>query len=284
MYTALLLVTDESRVEFANQAFCDCFDLNDSPADLLGLTPSEIFAEISEAYLHPDEAIARIREIVDRGQPVKNEEVAMAGERELLRDFIPIHINGKPYGRLWYHTDITERKLREARITRLTQLYSMLVRVNETIVRTCDQGLLYDEVCRIIAEEGAFPLVRIGEVRQRQLVPVASYGSAADYLKEITVEIDGALGQGPTGTCVREDHPVVNDDFDTNAATGPWRRPAVRRGFRTSAAFPLHRRNKVVAALTIYAIRPHDFDAEQVDLLQALTADVSYALDTMEQD
>ena len=71
MYGGLLLVTDESRVEFANQALCDYLDLNDSPADLVGLTSSDIFAKISKAYLHPDEAIARIREIVDRGQPVK---------------------------------------------------------------------------------------------------------------------------------------------------------------------------------------------------------------------
>ena len=109
MYTALLLVTDESRVEFANQALCDYFDLTDSPADC-GAHSSEIFAKISKAYLHPDEAIARIKEIVGRGQPVKGEEVAMRNGREFLRDFIPVHVNGKSYGRLWHHTDITERK------------------------------------------------------------------------------------------------------------------------------------------------------------------------------
>ena len=34
MYAGVLLVTDESRVEFANQAFCDLFDLDDLPSDL----------------------------------------------------------------------------------------------------------------------------------------------------------------------------------------------------------------------------------------------------------
>ena len=110
MHTGLLLVSDKSRVEFANQAFCDYFDLSDSPADLVGLTASGIVAKISKAYLHPDEAVARIEEIVDRGEPVKGEDVAMADGRELLRDFIPIQINGQSYGRLWYHIDITDRK------------------------------------------------------------------------------------------------------------------------------------------------------------------------------
>ncbi|MGD0229945.1 MAG: PAS domain S-box protein, partial [Syntrophorhabdales bacterium] len=122
MYGGLLLVADEGRVEFANQAICDYFALNDSPADLVGFTSSEIFAKISKAYLYPDEAIARIKEIVYRGQPVKNEEVPMTSGRELLRDFIPIHINGKSYGRLWCHTDITERKKMEEELRKSQRL------------------------------------------------------------------------------------------------------------------------------------------------------------------
>ena len=37
MYSGVLLVADEGRVEFANQAFCDRFGLADAPADLVGL-------------------------------------------------------------------------------------------------------------------------------------------------------------------------------------------------------------------------------------------------------
>ncbi|MGD0231816.1 MAG: GAF domain-containing protein [Syntrophorhabdales bacterium] len=180
---------------------------------------------------------------------------------------------------------VNERKLREeARITRLTTLYAMLSGANEAIVRAHDQGSLYGEVCRIIAEVGAFPLIWIGEVKGRQVAPVAACGPAVDYLREIRVEVDGALGQGPTGEAVREDRPVVNDDFDTNAAASPWREPALRHGIRASAAFPLRRQGRVVGALTLYAVRPGDFDAEQVNLLEALSANISYALDTMEQE
>ena len=180
--------------------------------------------------------------------------------------------------------DITENKLKEMRIARLSQLYAMISRVNEAIVRTQSEGELYEDVCRIIAGEGAFPLVFIGEVKDRQLVPVASCGPAADYLKEIRIEVDGKLGQGPGGTAIREDRPVVNDDFDTNDRTLPWREPARRHGFRASACFPFHRGGKVIGALTLYSPRPNDFDPEQVDLLQALAADVSFALDTMEEE
>ncbi|MGE5253367.1 MAG: PAS domain-containing protein, partial [Planctomycetaceae bacterium] len=105
---------------------------------------------------------------------------------------------------------ITERKLREARIARLTRLYAILSQVSEAIVRTHDEKGLFEEVCRIVAGEGGFPLVWIGRVREDEVLPEASCGPAVDYLKEIRVKIEGELGRGPTGTCILEDHPVIN--------------------------------------------------------------------------
>ena len=89
MYSAVLLVTDDGRVEFANQAFCDTYGLKDSPADLVGLDRHAMIDKIKDVYLHPDEALARIREIVDRGQPVKGEEIVMRGGETCLRDLSP---------------------------------------------------------------------------------------------------------------------------------------------------------------------------------------------------
>jgi PAS domain S-box-containing protein len=179
--------------------------------------------------------------------------------------------------------EIAERKDREARIARLTSLYAVLSRVNEAIVRTRDEQSLFIEVCRIVAEEGGFPLVWIGRVDDGRVVPTASSGPAQEYLKQIRVKIDGKLGHGPTGTCIRDNHPVVNDDFATNPSMSPWKQAGLRHGFRASAALPLRRAGKPVAALTLYAPQPGAFDAEQVALLESLAADVSYALDTLQQ-
>jgi len=165
---------------------------------------------------------------------------------------------------------------------RLERLYAVLSRVNEAIVRTHDEQALYLEVCRAVVEEGRFPLAWIGLMKGREVTPVAWSGPAADYLAEIKVEVEGALSAGPTGTCVREDRAVVNDDFATSITTIPWRKPALDRGFRASAAFPLHCQGKVIGALTLYALEPGVFNSEQVKLLAALSADVSYALGAME--
>jgi PAS domain S-box-containing protein len=109
-YTAILLVAADGSVEFANQAFCDLFALTDSLSELRGLTASEMIKKIEHAYLYPEEAVARIRQIVAEERPKKEEEVEMTGGRTCLRDFIPIEVEGRSYGRAWFHYDITERK------------------------------------------------------------------------------------------------------------------------------------------------------------------------------
>jgi PAS domain S-box-containing protein len=105
-----ILFVGEGGIELVNQAFCDYFGLQYSPADLIGLTPSNLLEKIKNAYLHPEEEVARIQEIIDKDDPVIGEEIAMQGERTCLRDYIPIYIDGKSFARLWHHTDITERK------------------------------------------------------------------------------------------------------------------------------------------------------------------------------
>ena len=50
MYSGVLLMTDEGRVEFANQAFCDYFGLKEAPTDLVGLGQRDMIEKIKNAY------------------------------------------------------------------------------------------------------------------------------------------------------------------------------------------------------------------------------------------
>jgi PAS domain S-box-containing protein len=113
MYSAVLLMTNDGRVEYANPAFCRGFGLQESPEQLVGLRSHEILAKVTKAYRHPREAAARIYEIIARGVPVRTEEVELSDGRTCIRDFVPLKIGDQIYGRFWFQTDITERKLAE---------------------------------------------------------------------------------------------------------------------------------------------------------------------------
>jgi PAS domain S-box-containing protein len=125
---AVLLVTDDGKVELANKAFCDRFGLEDSAVSLAGLGSEEMIGKIRRAYRYPDEAVLRIGEIVRQGSAVTGEEIPMRDGGACLRDFVPLRVEGKSYGRLWVHTDITERKRMETRLRRFyeTDLFAIL--------------------------------------------------------------------------------------------------------------------------------------------------------------
>jgi PAS domain S-box-containing protein len=113
MYSGVLLMTEEGRVEFVNQAFCDAYGLSEAPEALAGLSSGEFLPKILPAFQHPEKAALRIKETLAAAQPVRTEELGMQGGRRALRDFAPLIIDGKPCGRFWINTDITELKRAE---------------------------------------------------------------------------------------------------------------------------------------------------------------------------
>jgi PAS domain S-box-containing protein len=127
LYGAVLLVTNDGVVEFANQAFCDLFLLKDCPGELIGLAASEMIGKIASSYANPEEALARIEEIVAGNRPVKGEEIALVDGRTCMRDFIPIVVEGKPYGRFWHHSDITERKRSEVALSESEERFRLAI-------------------------------------------------------------------------------------------------------------------------------------------------------------
>ena len=107
---AVLLVSESGRIELVNQAFCDLFGLAESPEALAGLTARDVIQKVSGAYADPPAGLERIAQLLALGQVVREETVPLSRQRITLRDFVPIVIDGAPYGRLWSHRDVTERE------------------------------------------------------------------------------------------------------------------------------------------------------------------------------
>jgi PAS domain S-box-containing protein len=115
MHGSILLISSDGCVEFINQSFIDYFNLQESPAQLKGLTLAELIEKIKSSYLYPDQEVTRISEVIAGGKPVIGEEIAMQGNRTCLRDFIPLQreSDGSSFSCLWHHMDITAQKRAE---------------------------------------------------------------------------------------------------------------------------------------------------------------------------
>ena len=172
----------------------------------------------------------------------------------------------------------------EEGVARLNRLYSVLIKTNEAIVRIKEPQELYEEACRISVEEGLCSLAWVGIVDSDTNIvkPVARWGKDAGYLDEVCVSIlEIPEGFDSTGTAVRENRYVVCEDFGRDAKALPWKEKARKRGFRSNAAFPLRVGKDVVGAFTLYSEEPRFFDENQVRLLESLSSDLSFAIESL---
>ena len=116
------------------------------------------------------------------------------------------------------------------------------------------------------------------------MLVAAKAGRDEGYLERITISLDESVpeGRGPTAVALRECRPFVNNDTSNNPFMGPWRDAQLKRGFRSSASFPLKVSGECVGVISLYADAADYFDEEEVRLLTALADDFSFALESGE--
>ncbi|HXY87616.1 MAG TPA: ATP-binding protein [Candidatus Acidoferrales bacterium] len=180
-----------------------------------------------------------------------------------------------------------ERKQAEAKIARLNRLYTLLSKVNEAMWRIREPKKLYEETCRIVVEDGLFRMAWIGRADPgtHLIKPIAHWGFEDGYLDSVTISAeDIPEGRGPTGTAFREGRYNICDDFEHDPRFQIWRSEALKRGYRSSAGFPLKMGTRVIGVLTIYANEQLFFNDEEIQLIERLSDDIAFAIEFMERE
>ncbi|MCD6525544.1 MAG: diguanylate cyclase [Desulfuromonas sp.] len=182
---------------------------------------------------------------------------------------------------------VRSRDKARLRLQRSNNLYSALSATNQAIAQQLPQTELFQHVCDIAVRYGGFKLASVGIVNKESLViePVARSGSMCDYIDEIhiTMDPDSAEGNGPTSIAIRENRPIIVDNFLQQLAGTPWYEAALRNGIRASAAYPIHANNEVIGALKVYTDETDFFSAELSLLVQQMANDLSFAVDHLQQ-
>ncbi len=183
--------------------------------------------------------------------------------------------------------DISERSAAQKKILKLSRMYAALSECNEAIVRCTNEEELFHAVCRATVQAGGLKFAWVGMVDDgsNKLLPVAHFGEGASYIQgiEASVASDDPLGQGLAGTCFRENRSVWCQDFHNDVRTVPWQARAKPFGWRSAAVLPLHRNKIPVGIMALYLDEVDSFDAEIRELLVKMAADISFAMDSIEQ-
>ncbi|MGB6064130.1 MAG: PAS domain S-box protein [Desulfomonilaceae bacterium] len=219
-YAGLLLVSEEGRIEFANQAFCDQFELGVPPSALLSLTPQDIIKQIQEVCAEPSQAVDRIREIVQQKKPVKDEEIAVRGGKTYLRDFIPIMIDGKPFGRLWHHRDVSDRRQAEQALKESEERLRLFIEHAPTALAMFDREMRYLAVSRRWMNDYRF--------EDRDIIGRSHY----EILPEIPDRWKALHRRGLEGEVVRAEE----DCFERMEDAAQWLRWEVRPWYKAEGS------------------------------------------------
>lgn len=176
------------------------------------------------------------------------------------------------------------RDLQQARasLSRLKRTLLAIRQCNQALVRAGEEQSLLQEICRIIAETGGYPLAWVGFPENDEVKtvrPVAHSGPAAEYLENTKVSwANNELGKGPTGTAIRTGKIKICHNPLTDPNYTPWRTNSVKHGFRSCIALPLLVSGQTLGALNIYASETDCFDAEEVRFLAELANDLAFGV------
>lgn len=183
--------------------------------------------------------------------------------------------------------DITERKRDEQRIQHLNRVYAVLSDINQMIARTREPQEIFAQACRIAVEKGKFLMAWIGrfDKENQRIEPIAWAGAEEGYLQAIDLNLrDEGKAKGPTAVAIREGHHVVCNDLRTDPSMEPWRADALKRGYRSAAAFPLKLEGASVGNFNLYAAETGVFDDDELALLDELALDISFALEVDQRE
>jgi len=162
----------------------------------------------------------------------------------------------------------------------------MSSQVGRAVIHASDERALLDEVCRILVEVGGYHLAMIAwrePPPSKQLEIVAHHGFEAGYADVVRLSWDATTprGRGPGGCAFRTGEPCVGRDIETDPALAPWREDALRRGYRSLAAFPLSVGGERLGVLGVYAVETDAFDREEVDIIGELAANLAFGVDAL---
>jgi PAS domain S-box-containing protein len=177
----------------------------------------------------------------------------------------------------------TDHRLAEMKLHRLNRLYQVLSRTNETIVRAANESDLFPAVCRVAVEQAHFMMAAVVtfDMATGQVRPLAHFGAEHGYFSEVSIVVcDGALGQGTIGMSIKTGHHQFCNDIADDPRMVPWRAAAQRRGYRSTASFPISRNGALIGALVLFSREVNYFLPDEVQLLVSVAADISFALDS----
>ncbi len=199
----------------------------------------------------------------------------------------PIIKNNQKAGLRGVIVDITEQKIAEAKIARTARLYAFQSQINQAVISSRNQESLFETICQVAVQYGEFIMswISVYDEVEGKLKPFCYAGFNDGYIESLNITPgDEKTGRGPTGLAYFEDRVIFCNDIATDKMMKPWRDGALKRGYKSSFATPVSRKNKRYATFTLYASEKNYFQEDEQKLLLEIAKNISFALDVFDSE
>ena len=187
-----------------------------------------------------------------------------------------------------YAIDITERKLAERQTAQIKRLYATLSQVNQAIVRAKNRAELYQAICDVSVQYGEFSLAWIGLLDQAtgEVKPAAANGLDVNHWPPPIVNIHASsLLDGLIAQALRTSGVLTSGNKQSDERWQILHAQLHQRGFYSSAVVPFRLRGRAIGVLLLLSKEHGLFEyGEEVSLLDEMGLDISFALDTIENE
>ena len=183
--------------------------------------------------------------------------------------------------------DVSLRHRQTERLTRLSNLTSLLAEARGVIADTEDERSLLQTLCDLAVKYGQIDVAWIGRPDENGWFGfmVASGTTAALEGLRLSADPGTPEGKGAAGTAWRTGQPHYNFSPahpDSLEIPPSWLRPVHEYGLRSTAALPLMREGKQWALISFLDRRENAFDPDLQRILEELSRNISQGLERID--
>lgn len=177
--------------------------------------------------------------------------------------------------------DVSQRRRDEVRIRQLNRVHAMLTAITHVMVRHQRRDEVFAAACRIAVEQGGFhsAWISMPDVELRRFSVQVAVGQSRDFLLSLNFPLEGPDSMDALSRVVHTGKAVVVNDLHSDSAPAHRREEALALGVRSAALLPLMLDNRAIAVFALNASEPGFFDTGEMELLEQLATDISFALE-----
>ena len=153
---------------------------------------------------------------------------------------------------------------------------------SRAIIEAKTEKELLNKVCQVLVQTGGYQCAWIGCTKEdgnQSISPVsmASYEESNGKPTNNSCE-NTKLGQDFIRTTIQEKRVVRFANIQTNEAFEPWRQEMLKQGYASAIVIPMASAEVFFGAFCLYTSEPHEFQEEEVLLLQGIADDLSFGI------